>query len=106
MVSLLAPVNPEYLSDLRLSCTVSLPAKLFYLLLPHTTVTWSTPISEKSQTTTETVRDDRSSILLNLTIPSVKETHSGVYTCGVVINLPNNSLVISKEVNYTLNLKG
>ena len=100
-----APADPEYLSDLSLSCSVHVPQKLHRHLVPYMTVTWHTPF-EESSTAGAPVVDDGASLHLNLSIASVNETHNGVYNCRLVIQLPNTSSPITRETDYTLNLKG
>ena len=105
VLSIQAPADPEYLSDLSLSCRVRVPQKLHRHLVPYMTLTWHTPF-EESSTAGAPVVDDGASLHLNFSIASVNETHSGVYSCRVVVQLPNTSSPITRETEYTLNLKG
>ena len=104
VVSIQAPEDLQYLSDLSLSCRVSVPQKLHSHLLPYMTVTWFTP-SRDINSPGEVV-DDGESLSLHLDIPAVNETHNGVYGCRVVLQLSNNSSPITRDATYTLDLKG
>ena len=104
MDPVITPDDPEYSSDLTLTCRVSVPQKLHSQLVPYMTLTWSTPLQENASA--GELVDDGLSLSLNLDISSVNETHNGVYTCHAVIQLPQSSAFISTETEYTLNVKG
>ena len=104
VLGIIVPDDPEYSSDLTLTCRASVPQKLHSQLVPYMTLTWSTPLQDNAAA--GELVDDGVSLSLNLDISSVNEIHNGVYTCHVVIQLPDNTTFITSETEYNLNVKG
>ena len=102
------PVELIYGSQTVLSCRVSVPQKVYSQLVLYMTIVWSTPNLDES--TTAVIQEtyyDVGSTTQNLTISSLSEGHNGEYICHVTIHLPNSDeVIISKEVNYIINVKG
>ena len=45
-------------------------------------------------------------LVRNLTFSSLNKSHNGVYTCQAIIQLPNESQIISRKVVYDLVVEG
>ena len=96
--------DPEYGSELNLFCRGFLSTKMYSHLIPYMSVMWSTPLEETIGM--EEMIGNGASFSLNLTIPSLNESHNGVYFCHLLIVLPNNTATISRQVEYTIDIRG
>ena len=108
--------EPVYKSLFTLSCKVHVLPKLHNQLASSITIVWETPTEILSTSggniavgTQEAMINDIDGIpflVRNLTFSSLNKSHNGVYTCQAIIQLPNESQIISRKVVYDLVVEG
>ena len=108
--------EPVYKSLFTLSCKVHVFRKLHNQLAPSITIVWETPteilstsggnIAVETQEAMINGIDGIPFLVRNLTFLSLNKSHNGVYTCQAIIQLPNESQIISRKVVYDLVVKG
>ena len=108
--------EPVYKSLFTLSCKVHVLPKLHNQLAPSITIVWETPteilptsegnIAVGTQEAMINDVDDIPFLVRNLTFSSLNKSHNGVYTCQAIIQLPNDSQIMSRKVVYDLVVKG
>lgn len=107
VVNIIAPPEQTYKSQHVLTCSVSVPPKLFSHIIPYTTIVWSRQYRRlMTETEVQETYTDGFFLKRNLTFFSLNESDNGVYKCKVFIQFQDNHRPIHRQAYYRIRVRG
>lgn len=108
MVEIAAFFEAIYKAHFVLMCKASVISKLHTQLVPHMELEWlgpdGVPLTEENKIGLGMHYNSGMDLARNITFSQLNVTHSGVYSCQVIIHLQNTT--ITRKTDYDLRVKG